>query len=375
VKYVFIVFLFIILGGISFYLYKTTKVNTPTITSDSNNIASSAGSIMQDLNIQQAVVSNSLDTPWAMAALSGEELLVSERSGNIKLVKKDDPGFNEILIKVTKVKEVGEGGLLGIAVDPDFGSGERFIYLYYTYASLNGGTLNRVVRMDYNNGKLLGEKILIDGIPGSANHNGGRIKFGPDKNLYITTGDAENPSQAQDTNSLSGKILRVNKEGKAVNDNPFGNLVYSLGHRNPQGITWDNEGKLWETEHGRSGIQSGLDEINLIEKGKNYGWPVIQGDQTKEGMETGVLNSGDKTWAPADVIYKDGFLYFGGLRGQALYKYNIQTKELKELFKNQFGRIREVLLWDNDIYFSTSNKDGRGVAKEGDDKIVKVTGF
>ena len=146
-----------------------------------------------------------------------------------------------------------------------------------------------------------------------------------------------------------------------------------MGHRNSQGITWDNEGRLWATEHGRSGIASGLDELNLIEKGKNYGWPEIEGDKTPPGMEKPVIHSGDDTWAPAGAAYFEDSIFFGGLRGAALYEYKITTRELKTHFKNQFGRIRAVTLGtDGYLYFSTSNRDGRGKVQANDDKIIRV---
>ncbi|OGK39728.1 hypothetical protein A3A74_04510 [Candidatus Roizmanbacteria bacterium RIFCSPLOWO2_01_FULL_35_13] len=229
-------------------------------------------------------------------------------------------------------------------------------------------------------GKLSEEKIIVDQIPGNSNHNGGRIKFGPDKNLYITTGDAQEPSLAQNKNSLAGKILRVTDNGQPVTDNPFGNRTYTYGHRNPQGIDWDDSGRLWATEHGRSGIQSGLDELNLIEPGKNYGWPEIQGDESRSDMETPVINSGTNiTWAPSGAAFIGDSLFFGGLRGQTLYeafyKTNVQFKkaDIKEHFKGDFGRIREVIKGpDGMLYITTSNRDGRGFPKENDDKIIRI---
>ena len=229
--------------------------------------------------------------------------------------------------------------------------------------------------MVYKNKTLLNEEIIVDKIPGAPNHNGGRIKFGPDGFLYITTGDAQNPSQAQDKNSLAGKILRLADDGKIPDDNPFGNHVYSYGHRNPQGLTWDNQGRLWATEHGRSGILSGLDEINLIEKGKNYGWPDIQGDEIKVQMESPKIHSGSDTWAPGGAAFLNNSIFFGGLRGQTFYeaKINGEKLELKEHFKGEFGRIREVVVGsDKMLYITTSNLDGRGSPKQGDDKIIKI---
>jgi glucose/arabinose dehydrogenase len=228
--------------------------------------------------------------------------------------------------------------------------------------------------MTYNSKTLTDQKIILDGIPGAPNHNGGRIKFGPDKFLYIGTGDAQNPSQAQNTNSLGGKILRIKDDGEIPADNPFHNPVYSYGHRNVQGLAWDNQGRLWATEHGRSGIQSGLDEINLIEKGKNYGWPIIQGNEKRGGMETPRLNSGPTTtWAPSGLAFLDGVLYFGGLRGRTLYEALTDNLALKEHFKDKFGRIRDVIVGPEGLlYITTSNQDGRGNPKKGDDKIIRV---
>lgn len=319
------------------------------------------------------VIAENLDTPWALAFLPTSEILVTERPGRVRLISNGQLQV-EPIAKLSQVKEIGEGGLLGIALHPKF-SENHLIYLYYTYQTDGDNTLNRVVKMVYQNGKLSDESVMVDKIPGAANHNGGRIKFGPDGYLYITTGDAQNPSQAQDKNSLAGKILRVMDNGQIPPDNPFNNSVYSYGHRNPQGLAWDNQGRLWATEHGRSGVLSGLDELNLIEKGKNYGWPAIQGSETKTGMETPKLNSGSTTWAPAGVAYLNTALYFGGLRGQTLYQADISSDsiKLKEHFASQFGRIREVILGpDNMLYITTSNQDGRGIPRSTDDQVLKI---
>ncbi len=309
---------------------------------------------------QTSVIAENLDTPWAIAFLPDNSMLVTERDGTV---------LHDLLpiAKINKVKEIGEGGLLGIAIHPNF-SENNYVYLYYTYNNLGDDTLNRVVRMKYLNNTLINEEIIVDNIPGASNHNGGRIKFGPDGFLYIATGDAENPSQAQDTNSLAGKILRVTDEGQVS--------VFSYGHRNVQGLAWNENGDLWATEHGRSGTLSGLDELNLIESGKNYGWPEIQGDETKSGMETARKNSATTTWAPSGAAFIGDSLYFAGLRGQTLYEaiiQNGQVLEVKEHFKGEFGRIREVIVGpDGMLYITTSNKDGRGNPKSGDDKIIRV---
>lgn len=327
-----------------------------------------------------SVVAQNLDTPWAIAFLpdppdgeAGNSILVTERQGTVRLV--DGNGLQETPVAtLSSVREISEGGLLGITIHPDFIS-NNYVYLYYTYAGDSNQTLNRVVRMTYVNGGLEDEQIIVDQIPGAPNHNGGRIKFGPDNFLYITTGDAQNPSLAQDVNSMAGKILRVTDSGAPAPGNPFENRIYSYGHRNPQGIAWDREGRLWSTEHGRSGVLSGLDELNMIEPGKNYGWPTIQGDETRTGMETPKLNSGSITWAPAGADFVGNSLFFAGLRGQTLYEAIINRDEisLKEHFKTEFGRLREVILGpDNLLYITTSNQDGRGNPVLDDDKIIRL---
>ena len=219
--------------------------------------------------------------------------------------------------------------------------------------------------------------VIVDRIPGAANHNGGRIKFGQDRLLYIATGDAQEPSRAQDTNSLAGKILRVTDAGQPAAGNSFNNAVYSYGHRNVQGLAWDQNGTLWATEHGRSGALSGLDELNLIVLGKNYGWPEIAGDETRVGMEAPVKHSGATvTWAPAGAAFWQEKLYFGGLRGQALYEAVISRNKvtaLNELLKGELGRIREVITGpDGGLYITTSNRDGRGQPQETDDRIIRL---
>lgn len=190
-------------------------------------------------------------------------------------------------------------------------------------------------------------------------------------------GDAQNSASAQNKDSLNGKILRITRDGEAVPGNPFGNKIYSYGHRNPQGLAWDNEGKLWETEHGPSGTNTGNDEVNLIISGGNYGWPGYVGNKTGSGILPPVIESGrSDTWAPASLLYYNGYLFFGGLRGESLYQVKINGSKLEGLkanFKGEFGRIRTVRLSpDGYLYMTTSNRDGRGTVHEGDDRIIKV---
>lgn len=373
-----IVFAVLIGGGWLLVSNNTGKRLSSSPSQSSQN--TSSPEINKDVP-QTTVIAQNLDTPWAIAFLPAQSLggpdnsmLVTERPGRVRFIDsagKLDPTPVATLDQVT---EFGEGGLLGITLHPAF-STNHYVYLYYTYSGNGNDTLNRVVRMTYQDKKLTNETILIDAIPGAIYHNGGRIKFGPDGFLYVTTGDANVPSRAQEKNSLAGKILRVTDEGKAAPGNPFGNLTYSYGHRNPQGLAWDSNGTLWETEHGPSGGQYGTahDEVNKIEAGKNYGWPVIIGDAKKSGMETPFLNSGTSIWAPAGAAITDNSLYFGGLRGQALFMLELSSGQLASAFKGEFGRIREVILGpDGLLYITTSNNDGRGNPNAGDDKVVRV---
>lgn len=317
-----------------------------------------------------AVIAQNLEVPWALAFLPDNSVLVTERPGRVRLIDKDGKLKDVPIAVIEEVSTVAESGLHGIAIHPNFPQ-PSYIYLYYTYQAEKEQTLNRVARYQLKNNTLSDKKIIVDKIPGAPVHDGGRIKFGPDKLLYITTGDATNPSLSQDKNSLAGKILRVTADGNPAPGNPFGDLVYSYGHRNPQGITWDDQGRLWSTEHG----QSATDELNIIEPGKNYGWPDIRGDQKQEGLISPIIHSGLDTWAPAGAAFLNGSIFFAGLRGQALYEAKIDGKKasLKEHFKSEYGRIREVVVGpDNMLYITTSNRDGRGKPAFDDDKIIKI---
>ncbi len=316
------------------------------------------------------IVADNLQIPWEIAFLPDGDLLVTERPGRLKRIGKEGRVY-----AIEGVEHIGEGGLLGMALHPRFAK-NRWIYIYLT--TQNGeGLINRVERYRFEGDHLSEKTTIIDNIPGAAYHDGGRIAFGPDDYLYITTGDAGKNNLAQDTSSLAGKILRLKDDGSIPSDNPFGNAVYSYGHRNSQGLAWDDKGQLWITEHGRSGILSGLDELNLIEKGKNYGWPIIQGEEKKTGMKSPIIQSGpNETWAPAGIAFFDGSLFFGGLRGESLYEAKIIESSkvpLKVHFRQEFGRIRAVVFGpDGFLYLTTSNTDGRGILKQSDDKIIRI---
>lgn len=321
----------------------------------------------------RTVVSD-LDTPWEIAFLPDGRVLITERPGNLVVVRRGEVRR----FQVPPVYEAGEGGLLGLALHPDFDT-NHWIYLYYT--TRQGDRLENVVERWRLSEQGLGDReIILSGIPGARFHDGGRIAFGPDRMLYVTTGDAGDGSLAQAPSSLAGKILRTTPDGGVPTDNPFGNPVYSLGHRNPQGLAWDDRGRLWSTEHGPSGVTSGFDELNLIERGANYGWPEIQGDERREGMRSPVAHSGPSyTWAPAGAAYWNGSVFFGGLRGEALYEARVDSYrpgarvQVKVHFRGELGRIRVVRLGpDGLLYLGTSNRDGRGRPRSGDDRILSL---
>jgi glucose/arabinose dehydrogenase len=318
------------------------------------------------------VLVENLTIPWGIGFLPNEHLLISQRNGVI--VDVDLVYGKTLLIELEGVSHSGEGGLLGLALHPDFEK-NNYVYLYKT-SRIDGKSVNSVFRYTYERGKLMHETLILGDIPGAFFHDGGRIAFGPDGHLYITTGDAQNPEYSPNINSLAGKILRVTDTGEIPQTNPFGNEVYSYGHRNAQGIAWDSDGALWSTEHGRSGLQSGLDELNLIIPGGNYGWPKSQGNTVFTDTIGPTIHSGNITWAPAGAAYYKGSIFFGGLKGETLYQAvlsGVSVVELKEHFKGVYGRIRTVALGpDNMLYIMTSNRDGRGDIRGGDDKVVRI---
>jgi glucose/arabinose dehydrogenase len=328
-----------------------------------------------DEEFPYTVIAENLTIPWDIAFLPNSNILITERGGS--LIEFDIASSTFTEVEVPDVLHVGEGGLLGMVLHPDFES-NRYLYLYRT--AMNAGkSINAVVRYTYTNRSLNEETVILDNIPGAFFHDGGRMAFGPDGFLYVATGDAQNPELSQNTSSLAGKILRIDENGGIPQDNPFSNEVYSYGHRNPQGITWDDAGALWSTEHGRSGARSGLDELNLIIKGENYGWSESQGDIVVEGTVGPVIHSGPNiTWAPASATFVAGSIFFGGLRGETLYEAverGITITELKTHYVGEFGRIRTTALGpDGMLYIMTSNRDGRASGKiaEGDDKLIRV---
>ena len=313
-------------------------------------------------NPQMEVLVDDLKVPWEIAFFKDGSFLFTERTtGNVYHYKTD-------LRKIAKINSypIGEGGLLGIAVDPDFEQ-NRFVYVYYTYESVSA--LNRVSRFVYEE-QLKDETILIDAIPGASYHDGGRLEFGPDNLLYITTGDAGQPRLAQDLSSPAGKILRINTDSSIPKDNPFPNSpVYSYGHRNPQGIAW-YKGTMISPEHG----PNKNDEINIITPGTNYGWPLVECDE-HAGYTAPIRCFADWTLAPGGATFDDkGNLYVAGLRGAQIRKFVIKEKAIvsEEVFIENLGRLREVKYHDGYLYLTTSNQDGRGIPRIAGDKIIRI---
>lgn len=322
------------------------------------------------------VISANLDIPWDLALLPDGNLLLTERPGTIKRVDIES-GEISVIASLQNVYHFGEGGLMGMALHPNF-SENNFVYLSYTYSS-GDIVYNRISRFRYSGDNFGNEEVILDRIPGGRNHNGGRIAFGPDDKLWALTGDAGVPSLAQDRDNLAGKVLRLNDDGSVPEDNPFsGSPVFSFGHRNPQGLAWHPEsGELFVSEHG----SNAYDEVNIIQAGGNFGWPA---ESRCFAGSTQLIDpavcSGPETYAPSGITFrqegKEITLMVAGLRSRKIIQYdasdtqNILTKD--DLFEEEFGRIRLVYNAGGDIYLITSNRDGRAVAGPDDDKLIRI---
>ncbi|WP_054955973.1 PQQ-dependent sugar dehydrogenase [Paenibacillus dakarensis] len=313
------------------------------------------------------VIAERLDTPWSID-FDEDKIYISERKGNIVTV--EDGRLSRLPVRTSKeVKAVGEGGFLGLVLAEDFpNTGQA--YAYHTYDQ-DGETMNRVIVIKKEEDQWVEVKSLLEEIPGSNVHNGGRLAIGPDQHLYITTGDAGDGEMSQDERSLGGKILRMTLKGEVPEDNPFpDSFIYSLGHRNSQGLAWNDEGEMYNSEHGPSGTPGGHDEINLISAGNNYGWPDIFGDEMKENMKTPEYHTGDEAIAPSGIAFEGSdHVLVAGLRGESLYRYNIRNKRIEVILEGE-GRLRDVKINKGKVYLITNNTDGRGRPSDEDDRLV-----
>lgn len=343
-----------------------SDVNPESNTNDTNDNSDFTGE--NNETDSTSVIAENLEIPWGVDFLPNDDMLVTERVGNLLRIEEGEDGQLEIY-EVNGVAHRGEGGLLGVAVHPNY-SENNLVYLYMT-SEVEDGLQNRVVRYEFEGNQLTNPEVVIEDLPGAEYHDGGRMHFGPDSKLYITAGDATNGEWAQDPDILAGKILRINPDGSIPEDNPFDNEVYSYGHRNPQGLTWI-DGQLWATEHG----EEHNDELNKIESGENYGWPVIEGNESRSNMQQPEIYSPNSTWAPAGMAYTNRSIFFAGLGGQTLYEAEIEDGEVTELnhhLEDEYGRLRAVELGpDGYLYVSTSNTDGRGDPESNDDRIIWV---
>ena len=341
-------------------------------------------------NFKGDVIADHLDTPWELAFAPDGRLFFTQRPGVIDVIEKGN--LKVWLALDSVVEEVGESGLFGLTLHPDF-SQNGYLYFAYTYAESKSPLklVNKIVRYkeDASTKRPVFDKVILDGINGNYLHNVGALEFGPDGKLFVTVGEIFSPTVAQDPSSLNGKILRMNDDGSIPVDNPIpDSYVYSLGHRNPQGIAFHPEThELWSTEHGPSEEQGCCrDEINLIKPLGNYGWPIIKGSETQAGLETPIYHSGDTTtWAPTGGVFITqgvwkGSLLFTGLRGQALYRAVFNSADpskidtVERYLHKAFGRLRNVAEGtDGKIYIAVSNQDGRGDPLSVDDRIISMT--
>jgi glucose/arabinose dehydrogenase len=312
-------------------------------------------------------VATGLAVPWGVAFLPDGNALVSERD-SARLLNVTPSGEVTEVGTIAGVVPGGEGGLLGVAVSPNFAT-DHHVYLYYTAASDN-----RIVRVPYEGGQLGAQEVLVSGIPAGLIHNGGSIAFGPDGMLYAGTGESGNTDLAQDLSSLGGKILRMTPEGEPAPGNPFGTLIWTYGHRNVQGLAWDPAGRMYATELG----QNAFDEINRIEPGSNYGWPIVEGPGGGGSFTDPLLTWTTDEASPSGAAILAGSLWVAALRGQRLWQVPLtedgDVGAPEPLFTGEFGRLRAVAVApDGTLWVTTSNRDGRGTPVPEDDRILSIT--
>jgi glucose/arabinose dehydrogenase len=336
----------------------------------------------------ETVVSG-LTVPWSIVFTPDGRMLFTERPGRVRVFESGKLRAEPIAI-IQDVEPRGESGLMGLTLHPKFAENHQ-LYLAYAYEG-DGQTFVRVVRFRETGTALTERQLIIEKIPAAQYHAGTRLRFGPDGKLYITTGDATDRDIAQKLDSLGGKILRLNDDGSVPSDNPFVNQkgarpeIFSYGHRNPQGIDWQiGTNLMLETEHGPSGFDGpgGGDEVNVIERGKNYGWPTIHHQQTRAGLESPLLEYTPAVAPASGMFYRGNAFpqfrnnfFFGCLKGEAIIRVVLDGRRVvsqEKLLLSQYGRIRDVAEGpDGVLYFSTSNKDGRGTPAKDDDRILRL---
>ena len=328
-----------------------------------------------------------LEVPWSIVWAPDGRMIVAERPGRVRVVENGTLKPQPLYV-VPDVEESGESGLMSLALHPQFSS-NRFLYLSYAYTK-DSSVFVRVVRFREASEGLVDRKVIIEDLPAAQYHAGCRIRFGPDGKLYITTGDATKRPLAQQLNSLAGKTLRLNDDGTVPPDNPFVGQqnarpeIWSIGHRNAQGMDWQPGSNLmFQTEHGPSGFDGpgGGDEVNIVEKGKNYGWPVVHHKENRDGLEPPLLEYTPACAPASGAFYRGsvfpqfkGNFFFGCLRGERLIRVVLDGRRVvsQEDLAKDYGRIRDVAEGpDGLLYFSTSNRDGRGKAASDDDRILR----
>jgi glucose/arabinose dehydrogenase len=310
-------------------------------------------------------VAEGLAVPWGIAFLPDGSALVSERD-SARVLSIDDGRVREVG-RVDSAAPQGEAGLLGLAVSPSYDE-DRLVFAYVSTAEDN-----RVVRMEYDGRRLGDPRPVLTGIPNGSIHDGGRLLFDDGGNLFVSTGETGEPSLAQDRDSLGGKILRITPDGDPAPGNPVqGSPVWSMGHRNVQGLAFDDTGRLWATEFG----QSTWDELNLIEERRNYGWPLVEGRGDLDEYRNPFVTWRTEDASPSGLAFLDGSLWAGALRGQRLWQVPVTadgTGEPRGWFVGDYGRIRTVVTApDGNLWVATSNRDGRGDPAEEDDRILEV---
>jgi glucose/arabinose dehydrogenase len=348
-----------------------------------------AGEVQTSSNVSFRVekVASGLEVPWSIVWAPDGRMIFTERPGRVRVMEKGTLNPKPLLT-LTDVESAGEAGLMSVALHPQFSS-NHFVYLSYAYTS--GGLRVRVVRYREAAEGLVDRKVIIEDLPAARAHAGCRIRFGSDGKLYVTTGDATNRNLAQQLNSLAGKTLRLNDDGTVPQDNPFVGRqdarpeIWSLGHRNAQGLDFQpGTNLMFQTEHGPSGFDGpgGGDEVNIVEKGKNYGWPTIHHTETAAGLESPLLEytpacaPGSGAFYRGSVLpqFKENF-FFGCLRGERVIRVVLDGRRVvsQENLLQNYGRIREVAEGpDGYLYVSTSNRDGRGRPAEDDDRILRL---